>query len=107
MIVSWTSRLQIDKIVNDGIAINYKQRSKVNNVGKESNMKVETETKSVHNSLDIEVADEQTVNDGTVQILREKSDTCKAVKKGQICRLKAKLILMMESLINIGRKEEN
>jgi len=38
----------------------------VNNAGKESNMQVETETKSVHNSLDIKVADEQTVNDGMV-----------------------------------------
>lgn len=45
-------------------------------------LRVETQTKSVHNSLDIEVTDEQTGNDGMV--VNFKSDSCKAVKESNL-----------------------
>lgn len=84
------SRLDIGvrdrQVVNDGVSTNHKQRSKVSNVGKELNMQVETHSKSVHNSLDIEdmeVTDEQTVNDGMLINFKRRSDTRKAVKESK------------------------
>ena len=68
------------QIVNEGIAINYKKRSRLRNVGKESNMQVEIQTKYVHNSLDVEFTYEQDVNDGMVIKFKWWNDTCKAIK---------------------------